>query len=129
VVSLVRLWHVTSAEFQDDWWTIELVLVGGPLSNKCTKVALEEFKCPFRFAEDMSHIVLLGEQGEWPRSDETDLDYGFVANLKRVQGGVEQTWLIVAGLGALSALAGAVLLERDLERFEGPFQAQDLIHP
>ena len=116
-----RLWHVTSSEFQDDWWTAGLVLVGGPLSNACTKEALEEFKCPFRFAEDMGHIVLTGEHGVWPASEEANLDYGIVANLRRVRGGVEQTCLIVAGLGALSALAGAVFLERDVERLSERF--------
>jgi hypothetical protein len=39
--------HVTSADFQDEWWGSGLVLVGGPLSNKVTRIALEEFKCPF----------------------------------------------------------------------------------
>jgi hypothetical protein len=110
-----RLRHVTSAEFHDDWWGSGLVLVGGPLSNKVTKVALEEFECPFRFSKDMAHIVQVGAKAKWPRSGEGDLDYGIVANLKRVQAGAVQTCLIVAGLGALSALAGAVFLERELD--------------
>jgi hypothetical protein len=117
----------TAANFPDDAWGCNLILIGSRNANPVTEEAFEELKPPFRFSPDMKSIVG-GKTVKWPADDDeaAEFDFGIVAKLTKKVGDDTCVRLIAAGIGAIGTLGASHYLQTNVvalhERFgDAPF--------
>ncbi|HEV2754299.1 MAG TPA: hypothetical protein VG318_00790 [Actinomycetota bacterium] len=117
----------TAANFPEDAWGCNLILIGSRNANPVTEEALEDLKPPFRFSPDMKSIVA-GATKKWPADDAEakDFDFAIVAKLTKKVGEDSCVRLVAAGIGAVGTLGACHYLQTNVvalhQRFGGaPF--------